>query len=94
MEANAIQLTIQRTAGVRKELHKKFIAARNGKPAWLTKSFVRTVRKIEHHDVVGAGIFAYQLRNKDSHVWTKHALITLQESTEAYIVQVAAKCHS
>jgi len=77
--------------GVRRELHNKFIAARNRKPPWSTKAFVRTVQEIEHHDVVSSGIFAYEFPDKHPHEWTKQALITLEEATEAYMVEATAE---
>jgi len=39
MEANGGQLTVERTAGVHRELRNEFIAARNGKPPWLPAAF-------------------------------------------------------
>ena len=63
----------------------EFIAARNGKPPWSTKAFVRTVRKIEHHDVVSSGIFADEFPDKHPREWTKQALITSEEAKEAYM---------
>ena len=79
--------------GVCREQRNEFIAARNGKPPWSTKAFVRTVREIEHHDVVSSGIFADEFPDKRPHEWTKQALITLEEATEAYMVEVTAKFH-
>jgi hypothetical protein len=79
--------------GVRRELHNEFIAARNGKPAWSTKLFVRTVHQIEHHDVVSPGIFADELPDKRPSGWTKQALITLEEATEVYMGEVTAEFH-
>jgi len=80
-------------AGVRRELRNKFIATRHGKPPWSTKAFVRTVREIEHHDVVSSGIFSDEFPHKRPREWTKQALITLEEATEAYMVEVTAKFH-
>ena len=71
----------------------EFIAARNGKPPWSTQAFVRTVHEIEHHDVVSSGMFADELPDKHPHEWTKQALITLEEATEAYMVEVTAEFH-
>jgi len=87
------QLTIKRTAGVRKELRNEFITARNEKPPWSTKAFVCTVREINHHDVVSSGIFADEFPAKHPGEWTKQALITLEEATEAYMVEVTAEFH-
>jgi hypothetical protein len=77
--------------GVHRELRYQLIAARNGKPPWLTKAFVHTVRKIEHLDVLSSGIFADEFRDLHPQVWTKQALINLEEATEAYLVEVLAK---
>jgi len=68
----------------------QFIAARNGKPPWSTKSFVRTVREMEHHDVISAGVFADEFRDKRPREWTKQALKTLEKATESYMVEVIA----
>ena len=84
------QLTIYQIAGVCRELRDQFIAARNGKHPWSTKAFVRTVREIEHHDVVSSGIFADEFPEKHPREWTKQALFTLEEATEAYMVEVIA----
>jgi hypothetical protein len=44
---NARHITIYHAVGVRQELRNQFIAAHSGKPPWLTKAFVCTVREIE-----------------------------------------------
>jgi hypothetical protein len=93
IEANGGQLTIQRTAGVRRALRNEFIAAHKGKPPWSTKAYVSTFREIEHHDVVSSGIFADEFPDKRPHEWTKQALITLGKATEANIVKVTAELH-
>jgi hypothetical protein len=79
--------------GVRSELHNEFITARNGKPPWSTKAYVCTVREIEHHDVVSSGISADEFPDKRPCEWTKQAVITLEEATEAYMVEVTAEFH-
>jgi len=79
--------------GVRRELSNEFIAARNGKPPWATKAFVRRVREIEHLVVVSSGIFADEIPDKGPREWTKQGLITLEEATEAYMVEVTAEFH-
>jgi hypothetical protein len=79
--------------GVHRELHNKYIAARNGNPPCSTKAFVWTVRPIEHHDNVRSGIFTYDFADKDPREWTKRALFTLVEATEAYMVEVTAEFH-
>jgi len=48
---------------------------------------------MEHHDVVTSGIFADEFLDKHPHDWTKQALITLEEATEAYMVEVTAEFH-
>ena len=57
------------------------------------KAFFRTVREIEHHDVVSSGIFADEFPDKRPREWTKQALITLEDATEAYMVEVTAQLH-
>jgi hypothetical protein len=93
MEANGGQLTVSRTAGVHRQLRNEFIAACNGKPPWSTKAFFHTVREIEHHDVGSSGIFADEFPDKCPCEWTKQALITVEEVTEAYMVEVTAEFH-
>jgi hypothetical protein len=78
---------------VRRELRNEFIAARNGKSPWSTKEFIGKVCKIEHHNVVSSGIFADEFPDKHPHEWTKQALFTLVEATEAYMVEVTAEFH-
>jgi len=88
------QLTVYRVAGVRRELHDQFIAARNRKPPWSTNALVCTVCEIEHHDFVSSGIFADEFREKDTWEWTKQVLFTLEEATDACMVEVIAASHS
>jgi hypothetical protein len=76
---------------VHSELRNEFIAARNRKPPWSTKAFIRTVREIEHHDVVSTGIFADLFPDKRPREWTKQTFITLEEVTEVYMVEVTAE---
>jgi hypothetical protein len=57
------------------------------------KAHIRTVREIEHHDVVSAGILAYTFCDDHPHQWTTAALFTLEEAAEAYTVKVLAKSH-
>ena len=72
-------------------LREQCIAARNEKPPWSTKAIVRTVRETENHDVVSAGIFAEEFIDKNPREWTKQALTTLEDATEAYMVEVMAE---
>jgi len=92
-EANSSQLTVSRTAGLRRELHNEFITARNWKPPSSTKAFVRTVREIEHHEVSSSGIFADEFLDNRPCEWMEQASITLEEATEAYMVEVTADFH-
>ena len=62
---------ILNAASERRELRDKFLAAPSGKPPWSTKAYVRTVRKIEHPDVVSSGIFADKFSDKNPQEWTK-----------------------
>jgi len=93
IEAKGGQLTVLRTAGVHRELRNEFIATQHGKPPWSTKAFIHTVREIKHHDVVNSGIFADEFPDEHPREWTKQALITLEEATEAYMVEVTAEFH-
>jgi len=74
--------------GIRREQSNYFVAAYNGKPAWSTKAFVSTVHKMEHHDVISAGISLDEPPDKHSSEWTKQTCITLEEAMEAYMVEV------
>jgi hypothetical protein len=58
-----------------------------------TKAFVHTVREIDHHDVVRSGIFGDEFPDKCPREWTKKDLITLEEATEEYVVEVTAEFH-
>ena len=84
------QLTIGCTAGVRGERRDQFIAARNGKSPRSTKKFGRTFRKTEHYDLVSSGIVADKFCDKHPQERTKRALMTLEEATEWYMVEVIA----
>jgi hypothetical protein len=74
-------------------LRNEFIAVRDWKPPWSTKASVCTLRDIEHHDVVNSGLFADAFPDKHPREWTKQALITLEEATKAYTVEVTAEFH-
>jgi len=65
IEVHRRQLMMSHVAGVRREVHDQFIAARNGKPPWSTNASVRTLCEIEHHDVVTSGIFPDQFSDID-----------------------------
>ena len=90
---NGGYLTAYHTVGVRRVLCDQFIATRNGKLPWSTKEFVRTVCEIEHHDVGSSRIFADEFHDKHPQEWTEQALITIEEATEAYRVDVIAASH-
>jgi len=88
------QLTVKRTAGVRRELRDQIISARNGTPPWSTKLFVGAVRQIEHQDVVSSGIFADKFGDELPQESMKQALMTSEEVTESYMVEITADSHS
>jgi len=90
---NGHQLTVYLNAGVRRELRNQFIAASNGKPPWWTKAFFHTVREIEHHDVVRSGIFGDEFPHKHPREWTTQVIFTLEEATEADMVEPIAESH-
>lgn len=73
---------------MRRELREQFKASASGKMPWSTKAFVRTVREIEHHDVVNSGIYAAEFKSKEPRDWTYGAIETLETAAEAYLVQV------
>jgi hypothetical protein len=58
------------------------------KPPWSTKAFFCTFHKIEHDDVVSYLIFADECSDKDLWKWTTLALITIEEATKVYMVEV------
>ena len=87
------QLTVYHTVGLWRELLDHFITARNGKLPWSTKAFVCTVHKINDPDVQSSGIFTDEFHDKHPREWTKQASITLEEATEAYMVEVIAASH-
>jgi len=55
--------------------------------------FIRTVRKITHDDVVSSGILVDESNNKLSREWTKQSFTTLEDATEAYMVELIAESH-
>jgi len=63
----------------------------NGKPAWSTKAFVRTVREIDHPHGVSCGMFSHNFSDKNPREWTKEALTTLDCAPAAYMVEVLAE---
>lgn len=79
---------MNRIALMRRELHEQFKASAKGKMPWSTKAFVRTVREIEHHDVVNSGVYAAEFECKEPRDWTCGAIDTLETAAEAYLVQV------
>jgi len=92
-KVNGRPLTISRTAGVHRELHDQFITSHNGKSPCSTKAFVRTVCKIDHHDIVSSLIFADKFPDNHPREWTKHVLITIEEAMKAYMAEVIVKSH-
>jgi len=71
----------------------QFLCASNGKPPSSVKALVRTFREIEHNDIVSPGLFEHEFPDNNAREWTKHASITLEEGTEAFMVEVIAKSH-
>jgi len=83
---NGFRLTVKGMVAIPTELRDQFIAASNRNPPWSSKPFVHTVCKIEHHDVVSSGILEHKFCDKGPQKRTKHALNTLEEGAEVYIV--------
>jgi len=90
---NSRQLTIYCMAGICRVLWDKLIAAHDGKPPLLTTGSVRTVCGIDHLDPVPFGIVGDKLCHDGSREWTNQALNSLEEASEAYMVEVIAKSH-
>ena len=73
-------------------MHDQLIAARNGNPPWSKKPVLWKVVDIAHHDVVSAGTVAHEFGDKHPWEWTKKDSTTLEDATEAYMVEVIAEC--
>jgi len=56
-------------------------------------AFIFTVREMEHNDVVSSGTFADGLPDNNPCEWPKQALITSEEATDVYMVDVVAESH-
>jgi hypothetical protein len=93
VKVNDGQLMVYYTASIHRELRNQFVSARNGNLQWLTKAFVRSVTKIELHDVVSSRIFLDKFWGNCQWEQTKQAVITLEETTEEYMVEVIAESH-
>jgi len=91
IEVDAGQPLIYHQVGVLRELRDHIIPARDGKPPWSTIAFGRTVHEIEHHDVISSGIFGDKFITKNPREWTTQASTTLEDATEASMVEVLAK---
>jgi len=87
------QLTTEGTVSIHRELREQFSAARNGKPPLSTKAFCCIVLDIKHHDVVGSGIIPDKFHHKYLRQWMKQALLTCEEATRAYMVEVIAQSY-
>jgi hypothetical protein len=46
------------------------------------------VHKIKHHDVIDSGIFPCKFLDKTPREWIKHALKTLEDDSDLYMVEV------
>jgi len=90
---NSRQLTIYHTAGVQQELCDQFIAARNEKSPWSTNAIICTVREIKYQDDLSPATFPDKFSERHPREWTKQAIFTLGEATEAYMVEVLAASH-
>jgi hypothetical protein len=93
IKAMRCQLSLKYTPGVGREVSNEFIAAHDCNAPLASKADFRTVRKIEHHDLVRAGNFTDVFPEKHRHKCMKQACITLDESMEAYMIDVTAEIH-
>jgi len=90
---NSHQVTISRTVGVLTVLQIQWIAVHNRKHPWSIKECVHTVHKMEHYDVISPGIFGDEFADTHPHEWTKQSSTTLEETTEAYMVEIITDSH-
>jgi len=65
--------------------------AGRGKHPLSTKAYVRRVREVKLHEVASSGIFADIFPGKHPREWPKQPVITLEEATEAYMVEVTTE---
>jgi len=63
------------------------------KPPLSTKLFIRALPGIKHRDVIGFKSLANDIHDTHRCDWTKQASMTLEEATEAYMVEVIAESH-
>jgi hypothetical protein len=54
---------------------------------------VRTGHEIELQEVLICGLFVYTFINNDPWEWSKGALMTFEEATKSYVVEVIAESH-
>ena len=85
--------TIELTAGIRTELRNHFFGAHYGTLSSSTMAFVPTVHEIEHHQVASSEIFTEEFFDQHHQEGMTQASITIEEVTDAYMVEVVAKCH-
>jgi hypothetical protein len=57
----------------------------HGGMPWSTQAFNRTVREIEHHEVVNSGMLAPAFEDKSTRSWTRSALMELELAAESYM---------
>jgi len=77
--------------GIHRELQDQLIAACDGEPPWWNMAFVHAVREIEHHDVVSLGMFGDKSCDQAPLEWMNQALITREEATKAYMMELIAE---
>jgi hypothetical protein len=75
------------------KLWEQFKHSRNGNCPWSTKTFVRTVCEIEHHDIVCSGVFANEFSDKLLQVKTGGAFNAWKEATEEYMIDIVTVTH-
>ena len=81
-------LPIIMIAKMRLELREQYHASRDCQAPWSKKAFIRTIREIEHHDVVCSGIFADSFPDKLPLGWSKGAVTAIEEAAELYMIEV------
>jgi len=69
------------------------MASHNGKPLWLTMTFVDTAHQIANQNFVSSGIFLERCCAECPWEWTNQALMIVEEATKSYMVNVIAESH-
>jgi len=92
-EVNHCQLTTSYTLGMRRELRNQLVPLYNGLPPLSTKTSVRTVHEMTHHNVGHFRLNMDEYHHKHSAEITKQPFVASEEATQEYMVVVGAESH-